>query len=608
MSDSMSHPHEPLGASLRRHLRHPDAAHTPTDLYHALVRALREPLLRAHHATEERYRAEGRKRVHYLSAEFLVGRLLRDTLQNLGLYEEARAAVAECGGSLADVLEAERDPGLGSGGLGRLAACYLESAASTGVPVFGHGLDYEYGLFRQVLVDGRQTEAPDTWRAKGSPWLVGARGGVREVPLYGRVDARREATRPGGWLDAKLLLGEARELPVAGRGGATVHTLRLYRARAAEPFDMAAFQAGDHLEAARGQVEAERVTKLLYPSESTPAGRELRLVQEYFLVSCAVQDVLEQHLAEGHPLEELPVRAAFQLNDTHPALAIAELLRLLVDEHGVEFGRAAALCRDTFAYTNHTLLPEALERWPRPLLLHVLPRHLRLIEQLNALFLAEVEARWPGDIDRLRRMSIIEEGSPKHVRMAHLAIVSSYAVNGVSALHSDLMQRQLVPDFAELWPDRFHNVTNGISHRRWLLGANPGLARLVTERIGEGWIDDLGALRELEAAADDPGFGEAFLAVKRENKAALAAGLEGGAFLDLDGLFDVQVKRIHEYKRQSLAALYAVHLYLRLVEDGWRPPCARTMLFAGKAAPDYRMAKEILAFLVRLSEVVNRDG
>ncbi|MFT7679376.1 MAG: starch phosphorylase [Planctomycetota bacterium] len=596
--------------SLRNELRKSHATPTSDDLFFALGRALRGRLLTGLKETDERFRQSGAKRLHYLSAEFLVGRSLRDNLQNLGLLEAAAGVISELGADLSDVLEVERDAALGSGGLGRLAACYLESLASQNLPAAGYGLNYEYGLFRQELEDGVQRETPDAWRAHGTPWLLESRSSARRVPIYGRVDARREGRRPGGWLDCEWLEGVPSDLPVVGFTGRTMNPLRLYSARAPEPFDMGTFQTGDHAGAVRRAVAAESITKLLYPSDSTEAGRELRLVQEYFLVSCALQDILEQHLKlDGCELEALPERVAIQLNDTHPALAVAELMRLLIDEHKLPFEDAWDLCQQCFAYTNHTLMPEALERWPRPMLLRVLPRHLRLIEQINARFLAQVVERWPGDLDRMRRMSIIEEGVPRHVRMAHLAIVGSHAVNGVSALHTELMKASLVPDFAELWPTRFQNKTNGISPRRWLLGANPALAQLVTEHVGDGWILDLSRIAELEAVVDDPEFCTAFQEVKQSNRERLANHVREslGVSVDPQGLFDVQIKRIHEYKRQLLAALHAVHLYLRITEDGWTPPTPRTLIFAGKAAPDYWMAKLIIRFLCNVAEVINAD-
>jgi glycogen phosphorylase len=602
---------EPFRDAVRRELRHADRpnARRPGDLFAALAGALREPLLEAMQRTEERMRAAGAKRLNYLSSEFLVGRSLRENLQNLGLLDEAGAALRDLDLELADALEVERDAGLGSGGLGRLAACYLESLASHNLPGWGYGLNYELGLFQQKIVDGRQVEVPDAWRTSGSPWLLDRRGKARVVPVYGRVDARREPTLPGGWLDRGTLVGVPRDLPIVGWRGRTVNVLRLYTARAADGFDMQAFQVGDHAGAVAAQVTAERVHKLLYPSDSNEAGLELRLLQEVFLVSCAVQDVLERHLEAGHGIADLPQKVAIQLNDTHPALAVAELLRILIDEHRVPFDAAWDLCRQCFAYTNHTLMPEALERWPRPLLLRVVPRHLRIIEHVNARLLADVVERWPGDLDRMQRMSIIEEGVPKRVRMAHLAIVGSHTVNGVSELHSRLMRTSLVPDFAELWPERFQNKTNGISPRRWLLGVNPGLARLITERIGDAWVLDLARLAELESAVGDAGFRQAFLEVKRDNKRRLSAFVEStaGVRTDPDALFDVQIKRIHEYKRQLLAALHAVHLYLQIAEDRRLPPSPRVVLFAGKAAHDYWMAKLIIRFLWCVARVVNSD-
>jgi starch phosphorylase len=604
------HPTPTLAATLEAELRKGLAAagsSSANEVWLALARATRREIAGRLHATEERQR--GRKRLGYLSAEYLVGRSLQQNLLNLGLWDEARSAVAALGLELGDVLEQEPDPALGSGGLGRLAACFLDSLACLDLPATGYGLNYEYGLFRQRIVDGKQLEEPDGWRASGSPWLLERRAEPRRVPLFGHVDGRREATLPGGWLDYRELEGVPFDLPIVGWGGRTVHVLRLYSARALEGFDLATFQSGDHVGAYARELFARKVAAVLYPDASTEAGRELRLIQGYFFVSCALQDLLERHLDEHGELDSLPDFLAVQLNDTHPALAVAELVRLLVDVHRLPFDRALEICQATIGYTNHTLLPEALERWPRPILLNVLPRHLRIIELINARFLAAVGARWPNDLERLRRMSIIEEGGTKQVRMAHLAIVGSHAVNGVSELHSAIIRKTLVPDFVELWPERFQSKTNGISPRRWLALANPGLAALISARIGEGWITDLGRLKELEPHADDPAFRAELGRIKLENKLRLAPLVESVIDTPVDpcSLFDVQIKRIHEYKRQLLAGLYVVHAWLELVEDGKRPVAPRTFLFAGKAAPDYALAKLSIRFLCDVARIVNAD-
>ena len=429
------------------------------------------------------------------------------------------------------------------------------------------------------------------------------------MPVYGRAGRRPREGESADWHDWRVIIGVPYDMPVPGWRGRTVNRLRLFSARSPDEFDIEIFHRGDYLRAFERKLAIERISTVLYPSDSNEQGKELRLLQEYFFVACALRDVLFQYLETRSDFDELPAKVAIQLNDTHPALAIAEWVRLLVDEHGLAFGRAFELARGVFAYTNHTLMPEALESWPRPLMARVVPRHLQIVEEINARQLAEVEARWPGDVERLRRMSIIEESHPKHVRMAHLAIVGSHAVNGVSALHSELVRTRLVPDFAERWPERFTNVTNGVTPRRWLLKANRGLARLITERIGWDWVEDAEALARLEPAVDDPGFRAAFRAVKRANKERLARAVSKATDVRLDpgAIFDVQVKRIHEYKRQLLAALHAIHLYLQIVEDGRAVPAARVCLFAGKAAPEYFMAKLVIRLIGHVAAAVNGD-
>jgi starch phosphorylase len=604
---------EEISAVVRRKLRYTlgkrwrDAA--ARDLLQATSLAVRELVIDRMFATEERYDAARPKRLYYLSVEYLVGRSLTNNLLNLGLLDRAERALARLGIDLADLEQNEPDAALGNGGLGRLAACYLDSLASLDMPGFGYGINYEHGLFRQRIVDGEQREELDSWRALGTPWLIERRDQAFLVPVFGRAPRRRSSDDPA-WTGWRALVGIPHDMPIVGYGGNTVNVLRLYSAHALDEIDFERFQSGDHAAAFRTKISYERISKLLYPTDSHEAGRELRLLQEYFFVACALRDIVKRHREAGETPHSLPERVAIHLNDTHPALAVVELLRLLIDEERFELEPAWAIVEGVFAYTNHTLLPEALECWSLPLLDRVLPRHLQLIEIVNARLLAQVESRWPGDLDRLRRMSIIEEGYPKRARMANLAITGSHAVNGVSELHSRLVKTRLVPDFHEMWPEKFHNKTNGITPRRWLRRANPELAALISDRIGSDWLRDLEALRRLEPHVEDPEFRARFLAIKRANKERLRAIVEStiDARVDPDSLFDVHVKRIHEYKRQVLAALHVMHLYLALVEDGQPPEVPRTCLFAGKAAPGYDMAKLVIRLLNSVARVVNEDA
>ncbi len=604
-----------FATSVQRNLRYvlgkrwQDAS--PRDLFTAVSLATRESLVEQMLATEERYRAADAKRLYYLSVEFLMGRSLGNNLLNLGMLEPVRATLASLGVDLEALRELEPDAALGNGGLGRLAACYLDSLASLEMPGFGYGINYEHGLFRQAIEHGEQREHPDSWRIQGSPWLIAKRDETLRIPVYGAIEkvADGDDLRCTRWTQQRVLLGAPDDLPIVSFGGRTVNVLRLYSALASDEFDIGIFHQGDYQRAFEQKLQSERVSKVLYPPDSTNAGKELRLLQEYFFVACALRDIVSRYLATRRGFDSFPEKVAIQLNDTHPALAVAELVRIFVDDHGVPFERAFDLAQRTCAFTNHTLLPEALERWSKPLLAHVAPRHLQIIEHINARFLREVEVRWPGDVDRLRRMSIIEEGHPQHVRMAHLAIVGSHAINGVSKLHSELVKSQLVPDFAELWPGRFQNKTNGVSPRRWLMKANRGLSDLITSRIGAGWKTDLESLCELEPHAEDPEFRRAFRDVKRGNKARLAGVIAhtAGVPLDPDTLFDVQVKRIHEYKRQLLAALRIVEMYLEIADDGREPLAPRAVIFAGKAAPEYFAAKQVIRLINDVAAVVNKD-
>jgi starch phosphorylase len=583
---------------------------TARDFFQATSLAVREGIVDRMFATEERYAAaEPRARqVYYLSVEYMVGRSLVNNLLNLDRFDLFERTLAGLGIDLADLEQVEPDAALGNGGLGRLAACILDSLATLDLPGVGYGINYEHGLFRQRFENGSQREDLDSWRALGTPWLIERRDQAVLIPLFGRAPKRR-ARGKAAWTGWRALVGIPHDMPIVGYGGHTVNALRLYSAHPLDEIDLEQFNRGDYTAAFRNKIDYERISKLLYPADSHESGRELRLLQEYFFVACALRDIYARHRAAGEPPETLPERVAIHLNDTHPALAVVELLRLLVDEQGIAFGSAWSLVEKCFAYTNHTLLPEALECWPLPLLARVLPRHLQLIELVNARLLNQVEARWPDDLGRLRRMSIIEESDPKRARMANLAIVGSFAVNGVSQLHTRLVKTHLMPDFYELWPAKFHNKTNGITPRRWLRHANPQLAALVTERIGDAWVRDLDTLRQLEPHVEDSTFRERFLAIKRANKEQLARVVKTttGVEVDPSSLFDVQVKRIHEYKRQLLAALHAIHLYLSMVEDGREVAVPRTCLFAGKAAPSYAMAKLVIRLVNDVARVVNAD-
>jgi len=584
------------------------------DLFMAVSLAARDRLMEAMLDTEARFDAAGAKRVYYLSLEFLIGRSLSNNLQNLGLYEACEEALSALGVDLGEVLETERDAALGNGGLGRLAACFLDSLATLGYPGYGYGIHYDYGLFKQEIEDGFQREKPDNWRRFGTPWLIERPDEACLIPVYGRLEPGPEP-RGGSdpprsrWVDWKVLVGIPHDMPIVGYGGRTVNSLRLYAARASDEFDMQIFNQGDYLRAVQAHMSLETISLVLYPPATSEAGKELRLLQEYFFVACALRDIVGRHRRRFGYLADLSESVAIQLNDTHPALAVPELMRIFVDDEGMPFDAAFDMTRRMLGYTNHTLLPEALEKWSRPLMESVLPRHVELIEQVNDRFLREVSARWPGDVERMRRLSIVEEAHPKQLRMAHLAIVGSHSVNGVAKLHSDLIKSDLVPDFHELWPERFRNVTNGITPRRWLHHANPGLARLVTSRIGEGWITDLSRIRALEAHVDDPELRAAFRDVKRDNKRRLAAIVQDatGVAVDEDAMFDVQVKRIHEYKRQLLACMHVVHEYLELVEEGHPPEVPRVHVFGGKAAPDYFMAKLIIKLIGAVAATVNAD-
>ncbi len=581
------------------------------DRFTAVALAVRDRMMERLLASEEEYRRRDAKRLYYLSIEFLIGQSLGSNLRNLRLYESARQAVSLMGAELAELEAAEPDAALGNGGLGRLAACFLDSLATLSLPGYGYGINYEYGLFKQDIHNGYQRELPDNWLAQGTPWQIARPDEAVMVPLYGRIEhaTDRHGLYNPMWMDWKALVGLPHDMLIPGYGGRTVHYLRLYSARASREFDMRIFNDGDYFKAVEQKIHSEIISKVLYPSDAVIASQELRLAQEYFLVACAVRDIVRRFERDHASFRKFSSKVAIQLTDTHPALAVVELMRILVDEKELPWEEAWDITRRTFAYTNHTLSGEALEKWPVPLLEHMLPRHLQILYEINRRFLHEVAAACPGDMPRLARMSLIEESSPKQARMANLAMVGSHSVNGVSAIHTRLLQCWLAPDFCRLWPDKFNNKTNGISQRRWLLHANPLLAELVNSAIGDGWITDLDRLQELEAHASDAGFRAAFRQVKRGNKENLVALLHSSLRIsvDPDFLFDVQVKRIHAYKRQLLNLLHIVHEYLALVEDGTVPTVPRVYLFAGKAAPGYWLAKQVIKLIHNVGRAINQD-
>ena len=593
--------------------KHPDTA-TQRDIYDALSLAVREELAARWLATQRRVSQAGVKRICYLSVEYLLGRTLINGLSALDgeLVQEARDALQELGFDLDRVAQEEIDPGLGNGGLGRLAACFVDSLATLQYAAVGYGIRYDFGIFTQAIdEDGRQREIASSWLRQRSPWEIPRDDARYVVRFGGSCIASQDAqgrTRYR-WVDTQNIWAVGFDQLIPGNRGPTVNHLRLWAGRAIAPFNVEAFNAGRHAEASVAEVDAKNVSRILYPDDTTPQGKELRFKQQYFFVSASLQDMLAQQLAEGRPLEELPDGIAIQLNDTHPALAIPELMRLLIDEHEMEWEPAWDITRRVFSYTNHTLLPEALEVWPVTFFERILPRHLQIIYLLNRSLLDEISARHPNDQDRRQRMSLIDEGHGRMVRMAHLAIYASHTVNGVAKLHSELMKQTIFSDFAELYPDRFTNVTNGIAVRRWLKQSNAGLSSLLTERLGHAWENDLEELERLRWAADDPGFRARFAAIKAENKRRLAETIQRrvGIEVDPDSLFDVQVKRIHEYKRQVMNLLYVITRYNRIRANPKAPVVPRTVIFAGKAAPGYTMAKNIIKLINNVARVVNSD-
>jgi glycogen phosphorylase len=584
---------------------------TKNDLYTALAMTVRDRVFQTSVHTIENYSERKPRVVAYLSAEFLPGPHLANNLLSLGITAQTRQALSELGYDLDELLRQEEEPGLGNGGLGRLASCFLDSLASLQVPAIGYGIRYEFGIFDQAIQDGWQTENTDKWLRLGNPWEICRPEIAYEVYFGGRTEGGRDdqGRYSVRWTPGTVVKGVAYDTPILGYRVGTCNLMRLWKAEAIESFDFAAFNHGDYYRAVEDKMMSENITKVLYPNDEPIQGKILRLQQQAFFVSCSLRDMLRMHSLVGGKPENFHEKVAVQLNDTHPAIAVAELMRLLLDEHKLDWDTAwHATCR-AIAYTNHTLLPEALEKWPLRLFGQLLPRHLEIIYEVNRRFLEQVRARFPDDNTRLSRMSIIDESGERYVRMAHLATVASHHVNGVAQLHSDLLKRTVLQDFAQLWPEKFCNVTNGISPRRFVAMSNPGLAHLVTERVGDGWLRDLYELRKLEAFADDAEFQRQWREMKLATKGRLAALIEErtGVRINPESLFDIQSKRIHEYKRQHLNVLHILTLYQRLRRDPQADIPARTFIFGGKAAPGYFMAKLIIKLVHAVAEVVNND-
>ncbi|HTH61211.1 MAG TPA: glycogen/starch/alpha-glucan phosphorylase [Paraburkholderia sp.] len=593
-----------------RQARYPDIA-TPSDWYMALAYSVRDRMLARWAASTKVYAARDVKVVCYLSAEFLIGPQLGNNLLNLGIEAQARDAMRALGQDLDELVAIEEEPGLGNGGLGRLAACYMDSLSTLEIPAIGYGIHYEFGIFDQQIRDGWQVEVTDKWLQNGTPWEIVRPDVSHYVPFGGHTQHRtdNECRLCVSWIPARQVKGVACDMPVQGYRVDTCNVLRLWKSEAVESFDFQDFNAGNYYEAVQEKVTSETLSKVLYPNDEPEAGKRLRLAQQYFFVSCSLQDMLRLMALKGTSIDHFADLFAAQLNDTHPSIAVAELMRLLIDVHGLSWDAAWDITQRTFAYTNHTLLPEALETWGLPLFQSLLPRPLEIIYEINRRFLDDVRRAFPGDDARIERMSLIDERGDRKVRMAHLATVGAHAVNGVAALHSDLLRETVLRDFAEMAPERFFNVTNGVTPRRFVMLGNPGLAGLLDRTIGENWRTDLTQLEALAAHADDAAFQQAWRAIRRDNKAALAARIAAATGIEVDpnAMFDIQVKRIHEYKRQHLNALYIISLYHRLCRDPALDVAPRCFIFGGKAAPGYAMAKLMIRLITGIAEVVNHD-
>ncbi|MFU8847912.1 MAG: glycogen/starch/alpha-glucan phosphorylase [Opitutales bacterium] len=607
---------ETMQASILNHLRYTLARHPENaagdEWWTATCLAVRDRILDRFMKTQEVHHEQKVRRAYYLSLEYLMGRLLVNNVHNSGLFESTREALAELGQDFDRIADEEPDMGLGNGGLGRLASCFLDSLATLDLPAIGYGIHYEFGLFRQEFNNGFQVEHPDAWQEKGCPWEVMRPNYAQDVKLYGRVEHQMDDKGQfhPTWVDYKTLEGMPFDIAIVGHGAETVNFLRLWESRASQEFDFNIFNEGGYVEAVREKAMGETISKVLYPNDNSESGKELRLAQQYFFVSCSLQDIIRRFFDGHDDWDEFSEFNAIQLNDTHPAVAVPELMRLLIDEHRMDWDRAWSIVRKTFNYTNHTLLPEALEKWSVPLFQKMLPRHLEIIFEINRRYLEEeVEAMWPGDDEKKAELSLIEEGEPKMIRMAYLSVVASAKVNGVAALHTELLKKHLFANFHALYPEKIINMTNGITPRRWLLACNPGLAQLVDEKVGDDWPKHLDKLQGLAKFADDAKFQERFMAIKRANKVAFADFVKESCGVEIspDALFDVQIKRLHEYKRQHLNLLHILTLYRRLLNDADYDMAPRVFIFGAKAAPGYALAKNIIRAINKVAEKVNHD-
>lgn len=581
--------------------------------FKAVSAAIQELILERLRTTQKNHYLNDTRAVHYFSAEFLMGRLLSNNMHNFGLFETADAALQELGVNLTDILEEEPDMALGNGGLGRLAACFIDSLATMEYPAIGYGIHYEHGLFRQEIKNGAQIERPDSWRDYGNPWEVCRPESIQEVSLYGYVETKygKSGQIQKEWHPGAIVRGLPWDIPVVGYGGKTVNVLRLWESQASEYFNWDVFNAGGYVDAQRENVESETISKVLYPNDETEAGKELRLIQQYFFSSCSLKDIIRRYKrAHGDNWSRFTDQVVIQLNDTHPAIAIPELMRILVDRAELDWDSAWAICQKTFAYTNHTLLPEALEKWPARMIGKILPRHLEIIYEINHRFLAEVEKKWPGDNVIKAKLSIIEESSEKLVRMGNLSVIGAFAVNGVAEIHSRLVKQYLFPEFDQLYPGKLTNVTNGITPRRWLKACNPLLSDLISKKIGSDWPLHLSKLDGLSEFADNKIFQNAFMRVKQKNKEALAKEIKllTGISVDTKAIFDIQIKRLHEYKRQHLNLLHILALYRRMLENPEYEMHPRVFIFGAKAAPGYVLAKAIIFAINKVAEKINADN
>jgi len=590
--------------------RDPERAGDP-DVYRALSYALRDVLMEKWIKTQKTFYAGKMKRVYYLSLEFLVGRSLGNAILNMGLMDEVTQALEQLGYDLEALRECEEDAALGNGGLGRLASCFMDSIATMKIPAYGYGIRYDFGLFNQKIVDGYQVETPDSWLRLGSPWMYERTSFMYPVQFYGHVTATtdKNGRYRARWTDTEIVMAMACDMLVPGFRNDHVINMRLWRAKASRELDLRSFNAGDYIFAVESKVKSETISKVLYPSDDISEGQELRLKQQYFFVAATFQDILRRYRKDNDTFDDFPNQVAVQLNDTHPSIAIPELMRLMMDIEGLGWEKAWDICVRTFAYTNHTLMPEALETWPVDMLGRVLPRHLEIIYEINRRFLEEVAIRYPGNTRKLQEMSLIDEGPVRRVRMANLAIVGSHSVNGVAALHSELLKNFLFRNFHEMYPSRINSKTNGITPRRWLLKCNPGLSSLIGEQLGYDWVVDLEKLRGLETLVEDAAFRQRWQEVKLANKKRLAKIIASTCNITVnpETLFDIQVKRIHEYKRQLLNVLHTINLYQRLITCPDEPIQPRTVIFAGKAAPSYHKAKLIIKLINAVGAVVNND-